>query len=692
MRLRSPHLWIGILSVTAVLAIVVDDLGRTSPGELSAVHQRVDKLTGFRSCAQCHGGWTSTMTESCIVCHAPIGAQLERGAGLHGRLGKERGGECGTCHSEHHGSEFALVNRQTFAKAGVGDPDQFDHALVGLTLEGRHLELGCRECHRNADLAILPAGQPRFLGLQRDCGTCHKDAHEGRMVLACAQCHGQRAFDQLSSLDHDKVLPLTGGHARASCRDCHARESAFSLEALGHGEVRQRRSCADCHESPHATDFVAGVARLASLPPAAACSVCHQADHDSFRADDLTVTAAQHAASGFDLEAPHSEATCAQCHVGGTFAELYPGRRADDCRQCHTDPHGGQFDGSPLAANGCIDCHDRQHFAPHAFTVAKHANTTLPLTGSHLEADCNDCHQTPANDAPRVFRGTPAKCESCHGDAHDGFFDALVQQPGANPANGKCALCHQPTRFAELPQAGFDHGRWTGFAITGAHAQAACESCHPLRESPDAFGRRFGRVAEHFGAKPGAAGRCAVCHRDPHEGLFDLPGLPQTVDGRSDCARCHAPTSFRAFDAAFDHERWTGFRLDGAHRKTACSSCHVPLREADAAGRTWAHARGRACADCHTDPHGEQFRAAGRNDCSRCHRVAEKFTDLSFNHELHSRFKLGTAHSRLACAVCHKPVREGDVEVIRYRPLGHECADCHGGQQDPLRRRPGGRR
>ena len=101
------------------------------------------------------------MTESCLECHEPIAAQFDAGTGLHGSLGRERALLCALCHSEHHGEDFALVNRQSFAQAGA-DPARFDHAIVGWRMYGRHLEQKCRDCHENADVAILPEG-PRIL-------------------------------------------------------------------------------------------------------------------------------------------------------------------------------------------------------------------------------------------------------------------------------------------------------------------------------------------------------------------------------------------------------------------------------------------------------------------------------------------------------------------------------------------------
>src|SRR5690606_6236432 len=215
-----------------------------------------------------------------------------------------------------------------------------------------------------------------------------------------------------------------GGPARLGWADCHVDGGAHALAAVGERRAPPRRGCADCHASPHRDAFVAAAAQ----PGRDACATCHLAGHDTFAAAAAILTREQHAHAGFALAAPHDDASCGQCHVpGGTFAERHPGRGPDDCRACHGDPHGGQFDGDRLAASGCVSCHARTHFLPHEFTVEKHAHAGLALTGSHLQLDCERCHVRPGADEPRVFRGTTTQCDGCHSDAHDGFFAAASQ-------------------------------------------------------------------------------------------------------------------------------------------------------------------------------------------------------------------------------------------------------------------------
>lgn len=689
-KLKSPHLWIGVFSAIGVLSMAIVDGRKTSPGELAHVHANVPELAGRSGCADCHGGWTSSMTSACLDCHEVIAGQIDVGDGLHGMLDEIRVKKCALCHSDHHGAGFALVNPQSFRQAGVPDIEAFDHDMVGFAMEGKHLELSCDECHVNAEVAILTAGEHRFLGLNQNCASCHDDAHEGRMKLACASCHGQDAWDELSSLDHDQNLPLIGGHGEIGCRECHADDDAHSLERLGGGLAPEARSCRACHESPHRRPFMKRLAQLEGMPLQESCVVCHEPQHISFHEDTIEFTAERHACTGFALDVPHDEVTCEACHDPQVddFRERYPGRKANDCAACHEDPHGGQFDTGPFAAQGCVGCHSTERFTPHAFTLELHAETGFELTGTHIDTECSECHTVPKPDAPRTFHGTAGRCEDCHGDAHKGFFDELI---GTGPiaeasfATGECAGCHNTVAFDEVPEESFDHEAWTGFAAAGAHAQTDCETCHPLADEPNEHGRRFGWVEDHFGEYRG----CVTCHVDPHRGMFDRRKFPSEIDGRTGCARCHVETSFRTFPDGFDHERWTHFPLEDAHAEAGCADCHEPLRHPDAFGRTWKRANGRGCADCHADPHQGQFDyLKDSRSCARCHQSTASFDELAFNHERHSRFQLGEAHAALACSECHATrTSEDGTEFVRYRPMGRECADCHGDNDDPFERR-----
>jgi hypothetical protein len=684
MNVRRTGLVLGVLSCVAVALLALAAVQRQAPGRVSVVHGRIEELAGGEACAACHGGWFGDMLAACSECHPAIAEQRRDRRGLHGSLAPELAAACPTCHGEHHGDEFQLVNRLAWTLAGVPDVRTFDHGRIGFPLAGVHATLACTECHRHAETAVVPEGQQRYLGLRQDCASCHGDPHGGRMQLACTTCHDQESFAAPAVLDHERWLPLHGAHAQVACRQCHAADGPHALEAYAPAAAREVRRCGDCHEAPHSRAFVAGNAAAAQQPEDTVCAICHPLDLPRFGDPRVEITPAQHAHGGFPLLAPHDRAACAQCHLPTLdWAGRHPGRAADDCRRCHEDPHGGQFDARAAAAGGCLECHARTHFAPHGFDQGRHARTRLPLDGRHAELECAACHRDPAEGAARAFTGTSHRCEQCHDDAHDGAFAAHDGELAAAP-RGRCAVCHGTRAFAQVDHAAFAHERWTGFAVDGAHAQIECTDCHARAATADAAGRRFGRVPPHG---PGVA-ECTTCHPDPHAGSFDAAGAPATIDGRSGCRRCHDTVSFRALPHGFDHARATGHALQGAHAALDCAACHARLPAPDGNGRTWARAAGRTCADCHRDPHAGQFEQNGGTDCARCHKNQERFRSVSFRHNLDSRFPLSEAHEQVACSGCHKPEPKDGIEVVRYRPLPTECVDCHGREQGaPTRRR-----
>jgi hypothetical protein len=303
-----------------------------------------------------------------------------------------------------------------------------------------------------------------------------------------------------------------------------------------------------------------------------ACVACHAAADARFASPPARLGPAEHVRTGFSLERPHAGLACADCHRPGTaWAARFPGRRASDCRACHGDPHRGQFDRA--SARACTDCHAPDAFVPSAFDAAAHARTRFALTGAHEAVACDRCHAPdPAAGGAKRFVPATTDCAGCHADPHQGLFDGPDRPPQVAGRSG-CARCHDTSRFDAITLPAEEHARWTGFALRGAHARAACADCHrPDAASP----RRLGR----------APSRCDECHADPHAGQFR--GARGT-----DCARCHSEQGF--VPSRFDHQRDARFALDATHRRLDCSACH----RRDAGGTVRWRPLGTTCADCH---------------------------------------------------------------------------------------------
>ncbi len=644
---RVSSLSLGLVAVIIVIGTVYVDLRDTSPGELSSAHAQHPELTGAQNCQACHGAPGQSMSEACIGCHQQIDMQLLFGRGFHGNLSSDIASDCAVCHSEHHGSEFAVTNARSFQLAGVQDPLHFGHEGLEFHLQDKHLAIGCDQCHPNANVEFLTIGENRFLGLDQSCTSCHRDVHEGGYGRDCASCHGQQhPFPRVAEFVHTQAFELAGAHGKAACNACHRPDSSHAIASLvstiasASSDVMQVRSCRACHESPHDESFVTAVAAELKLSPEQSCQHCHPAEHETFVGSKSMLGSDLHAHTGFALDNPHDRLKCDSCHADfgkpklqlAAFRQSFPGRHPDDCQACHRDPHQGQFEHGPFRGADCLSCHQRHTFEPSVFTVEHHAQTEFPLRGEHATVACKHCHKLSTgqqlvpqqsfvslfnepNAKPsveptlfRVFHGTSTSCKDCHQDPHKGQFEL-------GPFRGKdCQACHDEHSFRR-PTFSLEQHAQTPFALSGAHAAVACGSCHDRPGDADPQSADVGLLEPRM--FHGTPTQCSACHVDVHDGQFDQPHLPAIVDGNTGCARCHSTESFQQVRATgFDHTLWTGYELRGAHARAKCIDCHAPATAADPLQRTFTRVAGRDCQSCHRDPHVGQFGPTKNVNCA----------------------------------------------------------------------------
>ena len=607
-----------------------------SPGPLHGAHRAVSDLQGAGGCARCHSEAGRALSVGCTECHGAVADQIARRRGLHGRLeGSIQPSACGRCHIEHVAGEVPLVGPHAFRLAGVEDPLGYDHRHVEpFALVGAHAALACAACHEHADVHALEAGQVRFLGVRQDCTHCHEDPHDDYYGPDCADCHGQqRAFAQVAEFEHDPRFPLRGGHAEVSCVECHERGVSPERAAATGDESLPVRACAACHADVHAFES-----------RDLGCAACH--DERAFA--PATFSADRHAAFGLALTGPHADASCASCHERALRLPDIPSR---DCAACHDSPHDPRFLAELPHPDDCSACHafdDPSFRQPYAELPREwHAATGFPLETPHADPACAACHEPGAETAAfeQRFPGRQAnECASCHGDVHGGQF-------GRGDPVTRCVECHGGLERWAPSSFDVDAHAETGFPLDGGHLAVDCSTCHRVPDD--------GSSARTF---RGTSTACATCHDDPHAGRLVAP------DG---CARCHTTSAFAGVSwTSGDHAHWTGYALRGMHGTASCAACH---------GRPFVPDPPLSCAGCHDDPHAGQFREEGRNDCSQCHREdAPNFLELSFDHARDTRFPLDDNHARLGCDTCHvpHPTRRG-LRVVRYRPLGRECVQCH---------------
>ena len=102
--------------------------------------------------------------------------------------------------------------------------DFFDHSVTDYPLEGKHVEVDCKQCHKKRFTTPIDFSA---------CTNCHNDYHKGEfkengVSPDCVQCHSlEKGFDySLYTLEqHQQTeFPLEGAHMATPCFACHVSE------------------------------------------------------------------------------------------------------------------------------------------------------------------------------------------------------------------------------------------------------------------------------------------------------------------------------------------------------------------------------------------------------------------------------------------------------------------------------------
>lgn len=228
------------------------------------------------------------------------------------------------------------------------------HAALRLPLDGKHAEIACSACHgpERKDLPPFPAGTRMgkagvlFKIREVACTDCHVDPHRGRFAAGgahpqrdgCLACHDTKAFrpSTMAAAMHARFdFALEGAHRATPCSACHhelerprARSTLVrAADAARPLSLTAKHACADCHDTPHGTQF-------AGRAGGDACDGCHgveafvpasRFDHDRD--------------ASFTLAGAHAHVACEKCHhpdpaLGPRAPIRYRGVSAK-CESCH---------------------------------------------------------------------------------------------------------------------------------------------------------------------------------------------------------------------------------------------------------------------------------------------------------------------------------------------------------------------
>ena len=410
-------------------------------------------------CFSCHKDpHESRFGTTCTKCHSTADwKQITNTAFDHDKTryplqGKHRDVECAKCHKNGYKEMPAFqqcrdchedVHKGAATLAGLAVdcaqchrlegflPSTYDvtrHAKAKYALEGKHASVKCAGCHR-ADKDKSPVVfRPAFA----KCADCHADAHGGQLARRadrgkCESCHDVKAFvpSHFTVADHAAVrFPLQGAHEKVQCESCHGPKrkdlpplpAAKVIGAAGVLLHFQTMQCVDCHADPHRR-------KLGETDDK--CQACHDATAFS----PSLVDPAAHDKYDFRLDGAHAAVPCFLCHktmtakhpestllaTAASWPDFSFQEKEKACRDCHEDPHGGQF-ASRKAGSECNVCHGADSFRP-AAKFDHERDTKFSLTGAHAKVTCVACHgegTLPDGKRGAVYATTPRACEACH--------------------------------------------------------------------------------------------------------------------------------------------------------------------------------------------------------------------------------------------------------------------------------------
>jgi hypothetical protein len=501
-----------ILIILYLLIAEGEISGQLSPGDLTKAHAH---LEGLKNCTSCHVIGEQVYNSKCLNCHTEIQKTIDSGTGYHSSS-DVKGKNCWSCHSEHHGRNFRIIN---FI------PEKFNHSKTAFELTGKHIKTDCRGCHQPKFIKDpeLRKKNNTWLGLKMECSSCHEDSHKGKLGDNCATCHTTNNFAPAEKFNHnDAAFKLTGAHIKTDCISCHPKEKIDGKQIQRFKGI-SFESCSNCHKDAHEGKFGRN------------CESCHSTT--SFR--QINRSNIDHSKTGFPLIGKHKEVNCSGCHKNSLTKKL----NYRNCFDCHKDYHKGELTINK-SIRDCRECHNEFGFTPSLFSIEEHKKSKFPLMGAHLAIPCQSCHYK-NNDWK--FRLANIECSGCHNNPHGSEISEKY-------LNNSCSSCHQTINWNTIY---FDHNK-TEFKLIGRHKEISCGSCHITGAGEERI-HRFNSLT----------GNCTECHKDIHFEQF-------TEGEKANCERCHTFNNWEP--ELFTHSQ-TGFKLEGAHSKIECSRCHRTIEE-----------------------------------------------------------------------------------------------------------------
>jgi hypothetical protein len=331
------------------------------------------------------------VTADCSKCH-----KVETTGGKNFQDFRLEQHNCSSCHKDPHQNKFGQNCSQCHTEesfAIIKGTTAFDHNKTDYKLEGKHITVDCKACHKSKFT------DPLKFGL---CSDCHTDYHKHQFVKDrispdCSKCHSINGFSQFSFTTEQHNLgafPLQGAHLAIPCTDCHKKQAEWNFRGIG-------INCIDCHKDIHLNLIDA------KYYPGEDCRICHRVGSW----DDITF---DHSKTDFVLTGAHTRQNCRSCHIAktpdGKSVQKFSGL-LKNCSDCHSDKHNKQFEKN--GNTDCTLCHDSENWKASKFD---HDKAAFRLDGKHINVPCSKCHkiQQEGSYSYVKYKLKIFTCESCH--------------------------------------------------------------------------------------------------------------------------------------------------------------------------------------------------------------------------------------------------------------------------------------
>ncbi len=478
----------------------------------------------FADCAQCHQAYSQlrfdVLSVDCYSCHAQDYNSAQSPNHLTANFSKD----CQECHN---------ISSLTWSASNV------NHSFFPLV--GGHALPSCYSCHN----------QGTFEGLTTECYSCHRSNYEATtnpnhisagLPTTCDICHSISGWSPAQFNHNLTQFPLTGQHINVNCVDCHKT-----------GYTGTPADCYSCHRSNY--EATTDPNHISTGLPTT-CDLCHSTS-------GWSPAQFNHNLTQFPLTGQHINVNCVDCHKTG-----YTGTPAD-CYSCHQKDYESVSDPNHVLQNfpkDCAVCHNTSTWGDATFD---HNQSAFPLTGSHIQVSCADCHTS-------GYSTISTECVSCHQTNY---------QQAANPSHTalslptNCESCHT-TNPGWTPATFNIHSNY--YPLVGAHALINnCADCHK-------------------GNYTNTPNTCYDCHSTEFNSTTDPPHQLQNFS--HDCTTCHNMNNWSG--ATFDH---SFFPIGSRHSNVSCNECHSETNYQP------------QCLSCHLNDFLDKHNQGDRTDCWNCH-------------------------------------------------------------------------